>query len=53
MKKLWLAMGVIGAVVSATMTFGSRGGRIHEVEAFPFVTFAYGQGDGWTRAEAR
>ncbi len=29
-------------------TFGIRGGKIHEVEAFPFVQFPYGLGDGWT-----
>ena len=34
-------------------TFGVRGGKIHEIEAFPFVTFQYGQGDGWTPAKAR
>jgi hypothetical protein len=34
-------------------TFGIRGGKIHEVEAFPFITFAYGLGDGWTPAAAR
>lgn len=34
-------------------TFGIRGGKIHEVEAFPFITFAYGQGDGWTPAVGR
>jgi hypothetical protein len=34
-------------------TFGIRGGKIHEVEAAPFVTFAYGLGDGWTPAVAR
>ena len=33
-------------------TFGVRGGKIHEIEAFPFVTFQYGQGDGWTPAKA-
>ncbi|HEY5412937.1 MAG TPA: hypothetical protein VIJ94_19650 [Caulobacteraceae bacterium] len=33
-------------------TFGIRGGQIHEIEAFPFVTFQYGQGDGWTPAKA-
>ena len=33
-------------------TFGVRGGQIHEIEAFPFVTFQYGQGDGWTPAKA-
>lgn len=34
-------------------TFGIRGGKIHEVEAFPFVTFGYGRGDGWTPATGR
>ncbi len=34
-------------------TFGVRGGKIHEIEAFPFVTSQYGQGDGWTPARAR
>ncbi len=34
-------------------TFGIREGKIHEVEAFPFVTFAYGQGDGWTPGKGR
>ena len=29
-------------------TFGVRGGQIHHVEAFPFVTLPYGLGDGWT-----
>jgi hypothetical protein len=29
-------------------TFGIRAGKIHEVEAFPFVQFPYGLGDGWT-----
>jgi hypothetical protein len=29
-------------------TFGIRGGLIHEVEAFPFVTIPYGFGNGWT-----
>jgi hypothetical protein len=29
-------------------TFGIRGGQIHEVEAFPFVTLPYGLGNGWT-----
>ena len=33
-------------------TFGVRGGKIHEIEAFPFVTFQYGLGDGWTPAKA-
>ena len=34
-------------------TFGIRNGRIQEVEAFPFVTFTYGLGDGWTPAAGR
>jgi len=34
-------------------TFGIRGGQIHEVEAFPFVTLPYGLGDGWTPATGR
>lgn len=29
-------------------TFGIRGGLIHQVEAFPFVTLPYGLGNGWT-----
>jgi len=34
-------------------TFGIRGGTIHEVEAFPFVQFPYGLGDGWTPGSGR
>ena len=34
-------------------TFGIRGGRIHEVEAFPFVTIPYGLGNGWTPGSGR
>lgn len=34
-------------------TFGVRGDQIHEIEAFPFVTLQYGQGDGWTPANPR
>ena len=34
-------------------TFGVRGGKIHEIEAFPFVTFQYGLGDGWSPARGR
>ncbi len=34
-------------------TFGIRGDKIHEIEAFPFVTFQYGLGDGWTPADGR
>jgi hypothetical protein len=33
--------------------FGIRGGKIQAVEAFPFVTFSYGLGDGWTPAAGR
>jgi hypothetical protein len=29
-------------------TFGIRGGLIHDIEAFPFVTLPYGLGNGWT-----
>jgi len=45
----------IGMVINlVTMeTFGIRGGKIHEVEAFPFVTIPYGLGDGWTPAPGR
>ena len=34
-------------------TFGIRGGLIHEVEAFPFVTIPYGLGNGWTIGSGR
>lgn len=34
-------------------TFSIRNNRIRDVEAFPFVTFQYGLGDGWTPARAR
>jgi hypothetical protein len=34
-------------------TFGIRGDKIHEIEAFPFVTFQYGLGDGWTPTASR
>jgi hypothetical protein len=34
-------------------TFRIRNGKIHEVEAAPFVTFPYGLGDGWTPAAGR
>jgi hypothetical protein len=34
-------------------TFGIRGGLIHEVEVFPFVTQPYGLGDGWTPGSGR
>jgi len=34
-------------------TFGIRGGKIHHVEAFPFVTLPYGLGNGWTPGSGR
>jgi hypothetical protein len=34
-------------------TFAVRGGQIHHVEVFPFVTFPYGLGDGWTPLSGR
>ena len=34
-------------------SFGIRGGKIHEVEAAPFVTIPYGLGDGWTEGSGR
>ncbi|MBV9770900.1 MAG: hypothetical protein JOZ32_15105 [Bryobacterales bacterium] len=34
-------------------TFGVRGGKIHEIEAMPFVTIPYGLGDGWTEGSGR
>jgi hypothetical protein len=34
-------------------SFGIRGGKIHEVEAMPFVTIPYGLGDGWTEGSGR
>jgi hypothetical protein len=34
-------------------SFGLRGGKIHEVEAMPFVTIPYGLGDGWTPGSGR
>jgi hypothetical protein len=42
--------GNVGLVINLVCmeTFGIRGGKIHEVEAFPFVQFPYGLGDGWT-----
>ena len=32
---------------------GIRGGLIHEVEMFPFVTLPYGLGNGWTEGSGR
>ena len=37
----------------AMETFGIRGGLIHEVEVFPFVTLPYGSGNGWTMGAGR
>jgi hypothetical protein len=34
-------------------TFGIRGGLIHHVEVFPFVTLPYGLGNGWTIGSGR
>jgi hypothetical protein len=34
-------------------TFGVRGGLIHHVEVFPFVTLPYGLGNGWTPGSGR
>jgi hypothetical protein len=34
-------------------SFGIRGGKIHEVEAMPFVTIPYGLGDGRTEGSGR
>jgi hypothetical protein len=33
--------------------FAIRGGRIHHVEVFPFVTLPYGLGNGWTPDSGR
>ena len=44
-----------GMLISAMIveSFGIRGGKIHEVEAMPFVTIPYGLGDGWTEGSGR
>jgi hypothetical protein len=34
-------------------TFGVRGGQIHMVQVFPFVTIPYGLGNGWTPGSGR
>jgi hypothetical protein len=34
-------------------TFGVRGGKIHEIEVFPFVNIPYGLGNGWTPGAGR
>ena len=51
-------LGTIGLVCGmqnlVTMeTFSVRGGLIHHVEAFPFVTLPYGLGNGWTPGSGR
>jgi len=33
--------------------FAIRGGKIHQVEVFPFVTLPYGLGNGWTPGSGR
>ncbi len=45
----------IGMLINMTTmeTFGIRGGRIHEVEVFPFVTLPYGANNGWTPGAGR
>jgi hypothetical protein len=35
------------------LRFSLRVGKIHEVEAMPFVTIPYGLGDGWTEGSGR
>ena len=47
--------GGLGMVLNmVTMeSFAIRNGRIMHVEAFPFVTFAYGLGNGWTQGSGR
>jgi hypothetical protein len=45
----------IGMPINMTTmeTFGIRGGRIHEVEVFPFVVLPYGSNNGWTPGAGR
>jgi hypothetical protein len=45
----------LGAMLNMTTmeTFGIRGGKIHEVEVFPFVTLPYGSNNGWTPGAGR
>lgn len=45
-------LGLLGNMVTME-TFGIRGGRIHEVEVFPFVQLPFGTGDGWTPDSGR
>ena len=51
----WAPQNLPGMITNmVTMeTFGVRKDHIFEVEAFPFVTFAYGLGDGWTPGKGR
>ena len=48
-------MHMIGMLINMTTmeTFGIRGGRIHEVEVFPFVVLPYGLNNGWTPGAGR
>jgi hypothetical protein len=52
-----VAVGVsgIGMLINMTTmeTLGIRGGRIHEVEVFPFVVLPYGSNNGWTPGAGR
>jgi hypothetical protein len=41
------------ATVVTMETFAIRGGLIHHVEVFPFVTLPYGLGNGWTPGSGR
>lgn len=34
-------------------TFGIHNDKMYEIEAFPFITFPYGLGDGWTPGRGR
>jgi hypothetical protein len=44
-----------GMIINMTTmeTFGIRGGKIHEVEVFPFVVLPYGTSNGWTMGASR
>jgi len=42
-----------GMLMNAMIVESIRGGKIHEVEAMPFVTIPYGLGDGWTEGSER
>ena len=51
----WAPQTLPGMVLNmVTMeTFAVRDGKILDVEAFPFVTFGYGLGDGWSPSRGR